>query len=86
MKTTIDVPDELLHRAKVLAAQRRMTLRELFLQGLDVALREEVPDPAAESKKNRLALIGALSRVQLTEPIGKFNREEIYDRHQGKWE
>lgn len=86
MKTTIDVPDEVLHRAKVLAAQRRMTLRELFLQGLDFALREEAPDPAAENKKNRLALIGALSRVRLTEPIGKFNREEIYDRQKGKWE
>jgi hypothetical protein len=86
MKTTIDVPDEVLHRAKVLAAQRRITLRELFLQGLDVALREGATDPGAEKRKNRLALIGALSRVRLSEPIGKFNREEIYDRHNGKWE
>jgi hypothetical protein len=86
MKTTIDVPEEILHRAKVLAAQRRTTLRELFLQGFDVALRELAPDPAEESRKNRLALIAALSRVKLTEPIGKFNREELYDRHKGKWE
>lgn len=86
MKTTIDVPDELLYRAKVVAAQRRTTLRELVVQGLDYALRQEGVDPATERKQERMALITALSKVQLTEPIGKFNREEIYDRHQGKWE
>ena len=41
---------------------------------------EQRPGPVA------LALIAALSRVKLTEPIGKFNREELYDRHKGKWE
>lgn len=39
MKTTIDLPDELLHRAKVAAAQRKNTLRELVRAGLDWALR-----------------------------------------------
>lgn len=86
MKTTIDVPDEVLHRAKVLAAQRRMTLRELFLQGLNVALRDEATDPAAEKRKDRLALIAALSRGRNTEPIGKFDREECHDRQAGRWE
>ena len=38
MKTTIDVPEKLLHRAKVVAAQRRTTLRELVLTGLDQVL------------------------------------------------
>jgi hypothetical protein len=38
MKTTIDVPEDLLHRAKVVAAQRRTTLRELVLTGLDEVL------------------------------------------------
>lgn len=38
MKTTIDVPEKLLHRAKVAAAQRRTTLRELVLVGLDQVL------------------------------------------------
>jgi len=80
MKTTIDVPDELLHRAKVVAAQRRTTLRELVVQGLDYALRAEGVDPATERKQARLALIAALSEVHLTEPVGKFNREEIYER------
>jgi len=38
MKTTIDVPEKLLHQAKVVAAQRRITLRELMLTGLGQAL------------------------------------------------
>lgn len=86
MKTTIDVPDELLHRVKVVAAQRRTTLRELVVQGLHFALRQDGGDPAAERKQERQALIAALSKVQLTEPIGTFNREQIYDRQRGKWE
>ena len=38
MKTTIDFPDEILHRAKIVAAQRRTTLKELVLSGLDHVL------------------------------------------------
>jgi hypothetical protein len=41
MKTTIDLPDDLLHRAKVAAAQRKTTLKELVLTGLDWVLRSE---------------------------------------------
>ena len=41
MKTTIDLPEELLHRAKILAAQRQTTLKELVLAGLDWVLRTE---------------------------------------------
>lgn len=35
MKTTIDFPDKLLHRAKVVATERRTTLRELVVKGLE---------------------------------------------------
>jgi len=35
MKTTIELPDELLRRAKVAAAQRRTTLKELMIEGLE---------------------------------------------------
>ncbi len=34
MKTTIELPDTLLRRAKVVAAQRGATLRELVIEGL----------------------------------------------------
>lgn len=41
MKTTIDLPDDLLHRAKVVAAQRKTTLKELVQAGLDWVLQSE---------------------------------------------
>ena len=34
MKTTIDLPDELLREAEVLAARRNTTFRELVIEGL----------------------------------------------------
>lgn len=45
MKTTIDLPDDLLHRAKVAAAQRKTTLKELVQTGLDWVLRSSADDP-----------------------------------------
>jgi len=38
MKTTIDLPDGLLHRAKVTAARRRTTLKCLVVEGLELVL------------------------------------------------
>jgi hypothetical protein len=39
MKTTIDLPETLLHRAKIVAAQRKTTLKELVLLGLEQVIR-----------------------------------------------
>lgn len=87
MKTTIDIPEELLIRAKVAAAQRKTTLKELVIQGLHHALEQEsTEDAEVERKERKRKLMEALSAVKICEPVGKFNREEIYDRHQGKWE
>jgi hypothetical protein len=38
MKTTIDLPDTLLHRAKVTAARRRTTLKHLVVEGLELVM------------------------------------------------
>lgn len=45
MKTTIDLPDDLLTQAKVMAARRRTTLRDLVMRGLQ---REIGADEAAD--------------------------------------
>lgn len=47
MKTAIDLPDELLHRAGMVAAQRRTILRESVVRGLDYAIRQELRRPRA---------------------------------------
>jgi hypothetical protein len=54
MKTTIDLPDEIFHRAKVVAAQRRTTLKELFLTGLELAMKSEVETPDRQAALARL--------------------------------
>jgi hypothetical protein len=73
MKTTIDVPEDVLHRAKVVAAQRRTTLRELVLMGLDQVLR---------GKEERVSTTGAMARLAKGIHLGgKFlSREEIHAR------
>ena len=50
MKTTVELPDELLVAAKKLAAEQRTTLRALVARGLrDVLARQESPPaPAIE--------------------------------------
>jgi len=67
MKTTIELPDDLLHRAKIAAAQRQTTLKELITAGLDWVLRSETPvrrrNDAVERLRKGLQLGGTpLSR------------------------
>jgi len=45
MKTTLDLPDDLMIEAKATAARRRITLRELFTRALERDLR---PTPAPD--------------------------------------
>jgi hypothetical protein len=54
MKTTIDLPQALLTRAKVVAAQRRTTLRELVTTGLDWAIRSSDLRSDADAPRERL--------------------------------
>jgi hypothetical protein len=66
MKTTIDIPDELLQRAKVAAAQRRTTLKELVQTGLDWVLRSDVEVPDRNPALDRLQKGLHLGRKPLT--------------------
>ncbi len=74
MKTTIDLPDDLLYRAKVAAAQRKTTLKELVQAGLDWLLRSETAvsdrDEALAHLRKGLHLGGKpLTREQARWPI-----------------
>ena len=68
MKTTIDLPEELLIRAKVAAAQRKTTLKELVVEGLSHALAEKPAqnqDLEAQRKERARKLLEALSAVKI---------------------
>jgi len=73
MKTTIDVPDAILHRAKIVAAQRKTTLRELMVSGLEIALQSEIEMPNADPAIARLEKGFKLRGVPLT-------REQTHQR------
>ena len=79
MKTTIDVPEEVLVKAKVFAAARRTTLRELVVQGLKQVMNAPLAD---EEKQRKAAIQRLLKGMQAgnTEPMIPLKREEIYDR------
>ena len=73
VKTTIDLPDDLLYRAKVAAAQRKTTLRELVQIGLDWVLRSEAE--AADRS-------AALARLQKGLRLGgqPLTRDQAHER------
>jgi hypothetical protein len=39
MRTTVDIPDEMFRKVKVMAAEQGVTVRELVLEGLEIVLR-----------------------------------------------
>lgn len=77
VKTTIDLPDELLHRAKITAAQRKTTLRALVVSGLE-AVTSGVGDNAKEKerKKTFKRLLKAM-QASNTLPMVPLPRKEI---------
>lgn len=79
MKTTIEVPDELFLKIKVLAAERRTTLKEVVIQALNLFTR--TPTEAEEKKRKSIGrrLLKAM-QASNTEPLVPLRREEIYDR------
>ena len=79
MKTTIDLPEEILHRAKIVAAQRKTTLKELVITGLNHAISTSVDDEETLRRKRAEQF---LTRIQAnnTEPMRPLTREKIYDR------
>lgn len=54
MKTTIDLPDSLLHRAKIAAAERRTTLKELVIAGLNLVTVSDAGDAGRDEALARL--------------------------------
>ena len=77
MKTTIELPDDIFLKAKLLAAARHTSLKDLFTQALQRFM--QAP-PEAEEKQRQEALKKLLKAMQAsnTEPMVPLTREEIY--------
>ncbi len=48
MRTTIDLPDDLLKRAKMAAVERGASVRQLVIEGLQYSLAREASQPDAK--------------------------------------
>lgn len=79
MKTTIDFPDQLIHRAKVIAAERRTTLRELMVSALE-QVTESSSEEMLQGRKARIQSLLMQMKASNSEPMRPLRREELYDR------
>ncbi len=79
MKTTIELPDDLFFKVKVIAAERRTTLKDLIVQGLNLVTQTT---HGSEEKKRQTALKRLLKGLKAsnTKAMTPLKREEIYDR------
>jgi hypothetical protein len=79
MKTTIELPDDPFHKAKVRAAEDGTTLKDIISMALEAWFRI----PGESEKKRRKARVKFLlnaMRADNKEPMKPMSRQEIYDR------
>ncbi len=79
MKTTIDLPENLVRRAKVQAAETGTTLKELVVKGLAMVTGEESVNKE-EARRDRIKKMLSEFRFENTESIEPLSREECHDR------
>jgi len=88
MRTTIDLPDPLFREVKSTAASRGLKLKEFIADSLRAALKQQGESASAtltEEELHRRRVTKFLEAIKKdstqTGPVGPFNREELYDRH-----
>lgn len=79
MKTTIELPDEIFRKAKVAAAERHTTLKDLMTEALDRFLSSSEVDSAKNRKATLTRLLGEM-KASNTEPMRPLSREQTHDR------
>lgn len=70
MRTTLDLPDELLKQAKIAAVERGSTLRELVVESLRRALAEKAP-----LARKRIKL--PLEKLAADAPVRQMSLEDL---------
>ena len=79
MRTTLEIPDKLFKRAKLKAVHEGLALKDIINRALERDLASSVEDTTARrTRADRL--FAALDQARNTQPVGRLNRDEIYDR------
>lgn len=76
MKTTMEIPDDLIRQAKVLAADRGTTFRALVTEGLRRVLREEQVSPTERASR----VFEVMDDVAEYSATSRMSREEAHER------
>ncbi|MBL9159571.1 MAG: hypothetical protein JNJ70_18970 [Verrucomicrobiales bacterium] len=79
MKTTIELPDEIFRRVKLLAAERRTTLKDVVTEALGHFL-DSSGEKAAKTRKAHLKRLLTEMQASNTEPMVPLVREEAHER------
>jgi hypothetical protein len=79
MRTTLEIPDDLFKQAKMRAVQEGVALKEVVTRAL---VRELTPGSRSLARRKARAgrLFKELDKARNVGPVGRLNREEIYDR------
>ena len=77
MRTSIDVPDPLLRRARRLARARGTTLRQLVVEGLQAVLEQAPPTPSYKLEDKSFGEGGLVDGLTWTDADAI--RERIYE-------
>ena len=72
MRTSLDLPDDLLREAKIVAVQRGVTLRALMAEALEKELH-----PSSENVPNRRRVEFPIIRTEATRPLLIRNQDLI---------
>jgi KaiC/GvpD/RAD55 family RecA-like ATPase len=78
-KTTIDLPDDVLSKAKIVAASRGMTLRELVAEGLRLVT-DTLPAEERQQREAELRDLLKTMRASNTEAMVLLTREKVQER------
>lgn len=79
MRTTLDLPDELFKKAKLKAVGEGVPLKVIVTRALEKEVIEGVPDMAMRRERAK-KLFAAMNKLKIKGPVGRLNREELYDR------
>jgi hypothetical protein len=79
MRTTLDIPDAVFKRAKLRAVHEGVPFKDIVTRALERDLIAPAND--VDTRRSRaMRLFGGLDRARNTQPVGRLNRDEIYDR------
>ena len=79
MRTTLEIPDPVFKKAKLKAVEEGVSLKAVVLRALERELAAPTLSLAARRKRAQ-RLFATLDQARNKAPVGRLNREALYDR------